>query len=144
MSYSTAESIGKLTGEAWLKDEDSGIISEMIDIAFNDVKAGVKRAGLTPPISDDTLKVAEINLVIAELIRRGRFTKSLAIAGLSLDTYDNINKAIDLHRKIAKEKISEYVYYVSEVAPSDTGGQSRVDLTGTQFKLDQGTVSGFE
>ena len=138
MSYSALADISLLTGENWLDDANSGIITKMIDVAFLDVKASVAAVGLTPPSSDDVLKVAEVNYVIAELIRRGWMRKSLNVR----DNYDNINKAIQFHRNLGMAKIVEYINATqSAIDANDADGQPRVDLYGTQFSLHQGAQS---
>lgn len=138
MTYSALADITLLTGEGWLDDSNSGIITKMIDIAFLDVKSSVASAGLTAPDADDVLKVAEINYVIAELIRRGWLRQSLGVK----DNYDNINKAVKHHRDIGFDKITGYITANrTAVEASDTDGQDRVDLYGTQFSLHQGDLS---
>jgi len=145
MTYCTVSTISKITGENWVNNDESGIITELISVAFNQVKALVLRSGLTPPTSDETLSSAEIQFVMAGLIRRGRFTGRRAKAGSNPDTYDSINRAIKMHTDMAKEFVQAYIDGTGSgaVHASDTAGQPRADLTGENFKLDQSTTSGF-
>ena len=145
MPYITADDVEKTTGEGWIENDQSGIISTIIDIADLKVKALVQKAGLSAPTSSDILKVASLEFVKAELVRRGRFTGSIAKAGANPDTYDSVNRAIKLHTDMALSFVEAYISSAStSVYPSDTAGQARGDLTGTNFKLDQSTISGFE
>lgn len=123
--------------------DSGGKIAQAIASADLAIKARIKKAGLTPPTSDDTLNVASQFLARAILRRVKREEGSLPVA--MGDTYDATNKAVDADTKFAFEKVDEYIHYtLSAAEPYDTDGQTRADVVGTQFKLDQNDIGSFE
>lgn len=143
MAYCTVAEVSAETGEGWLNDDSSGIITSIIAIADLKVKTWIKAAGLTPPTTDDICKVASIELCKADLIRRGRFTGSIAKAGANPDTYDSINKAIKFHYDSAKNLVDAYIASESIVGTDDVEGQIRADSVANDLKFHQGSMPTF-
>ncbi len=142
MAYCSVAEVSASTGEGWLNDDSSGIITSIITIADLKVKAWIKKAGLTPPTSDDICKVASIELCKADLIRRGRFTGSIAKVGANPDTYDSINRAIKFYYDSAKDLVDAYIASAqTNVQSSDVNGQIRSDYVFDDLKLHQGDIA---
>jgi hypothetical protein len=145
MTYNTVLNTSNQSHGDIYNDTVTGISTSILTSAFNRVKARVKAAGLTPPAIDDSLAEAELLFAKADLLWKGRMMGDIPTGpGGAMSTYDNINKSRAALITEAEKLIDQYISSVStDVMPSDTAGQTRADVTGSQFKLDQSDISGF-
>lgn len=148
MSYSTAASAHKLNHGDIYNNSATGITDEVIANAFNMVKARIKKAGMTPPASDEILSVAENFFIKAEMIWKGRMMGDLpAGTGGSISTYDNINKSYKMFMELGNQTVDDYIASSStstNIYPNDTDGITRDDDVGDDFKLDQNDIPTME
>ena len=145
MVYSAVLANSKLTGGDRYQDASSGVATQIQTTAFNMVKARIKKAGLTPPVTDDVLGVAEDFYATALKYQKGRLMGDIPVgAGAGIASNDNVNNAVKINMALGDQKVDEYIQYtISAALPYDTDGTERDDLVGTQFKLDQNDVGGF-
>lgn len=145
MTYTTVAEVQKISVYKDGTTDAGGKIAQAIALAELRIKSRIKKAGLTPPSVDDTLNGAEQLEARGILRRMKREEGSLPIGTGSPDTYDATNKAVDFDDKVAMQMVDEYIQYTTASAlPYDTDGTTREDAVGTQFKLDQNSIGGFE
>ncbi len=145
MVYSAVLANSKLTGGDKYSDANSGVATQIQTTAFNIVKARIGAAGLTPPATNDILAVAEDFYATALKYQKGRIMGDLpAGAGVSIATYDNVNKAIKMNMDLGDSFVDDYIKSVqTNVQPNDTDGQPREDAIASDLKLHQGTIATF-
>ena len=107
MVYCTNTELTALTGTSLSTDIQDAIIAQ----ADREINARIRRAGLSTPASDDTLKAASLNISKAGIITHDRMsgakTSSIKVGDISMS--DNLDAAISSLYTKAWESVDSYI-----------------------------------
>ncbi len=123
MSLLIASELAKHTGAGKYKDDESGILSQIIESSELEITAELSRHSMSMPASSDVLKAASLKLSMANLILREWFDASRP-TGLNSAEYIGSQQVQQL-KADARQIIDHYVrthgtydpyrYYVRKV-----------------------------